>query len=238
MNAFQLAAGRPATPAFDPADLSGLAYRADPTHSYSDTNGVTTPAVDGGVVGTVNPLVGGAYLKVDADGQKPTLDADGLNGRPILVFNGSHKLRATFALTQPYTRVAVWRHRSPQNNSHVMMDGSTNDTAYLNFISAGTLRMYAGAAGPSRTAANDTWYSSAEVYAGASSTLRLNGGAAGTGNPGTASPNGVNFGSQGSSGTSYGTQSDLAYLLVYSRLLDTGEQDSVFAWLRARFAHY
>lgn len=31
---------------------------------------------------------------------------------------------------------------------------------------------------------------------------------------------------------------DPADLLVYSRLLDTGEQDSVFAWLRARFAHY
>ena len=236
MNVFQFAPK--AAPPFDPADLSGLVYRADPTHSYSDAGGVTTPATDGGVVGTVNPLVGGAYLKVDADGQKPTLDADGLNGRPILVFNGSHKLRATFALTQPYTRVAVWRHRDAEDNSHVMMDGYTNDTAYLNFISAGTLRMYAGSAGPSRTAASNVWYTSAEGFDGASSFLRLNGGTAGTGNPGTASPNGVNFGSQGSSGTSYGTQSDLAYLLVYSRLLDTGEQDSVFAWLRARFAHY
>ena len=236
MNVFQFAP-KGATQ-FDPADLSGLVYRADPVYSYSDMGGTSTPATDGGAVGTVNPLVGGAYLQVDLIGQRPTFAASGLNGRPTLAFNGSHKLRASFTLAQPYTRIVVWRHRDGEDNNHVMMDGYTNDTAYLNFVSAGTLRMYAGAAGPNRTATSNVWYTSVEGYDAASSFLRLNGGTAGTGNPGTASPNGVNFGSQGDSGTSYGTQSDLAYLLVYSRLLNTGEQDSVFAWLRTRFAHY
>ena len=227
------------TATFDPADISGLIYRVDPTYSYTDL-GATTLATDTSLVRTVVPRIGSPNLARDTgDTNRPTFSATGLNGKPYLIFDGiANKLRAVFTLAQPYTRITVWRHRDTQDNNHVMMDGGTADQAYLNFASANAVSMYASTGRVSTTASNNVWYSSVEVFNGASSSLRLNKGTATIGNPGTGTPDGVSFGSAGNFGLTYPTKADLAYLLIYNRSLNTSEQDLLFDWLRTRFAHY
>ena len=225
----------------DPATVSGLVYRVDPASGgYQERGANTTPAADGQPLGRLVPLVGeAAFAAPAADANRPTFVAAGLNGRPVVKFDGTNdRLKAAFTLAQPYTRVMVWRHRSAHDNNHVMADGNTDVTAYLNFVSANTLRMYAGSGGPSVSGlSNDTWYTSAEVYDGAlNSTLRLNGGAAAEGGPGAGNPGGLTFGSQ--SNGDYFTDCDLAYVLVWDRALAAAEQNVAFAWLRSRFAHY
>lgn len=225
----------------DPATVSGLVYRVDPASGgYQERGANTTPAADGQPLGRIVPLVGeAAFAAPAADANRPTFVAAGLNGQPVVQFDGTNdRLKAAFTLAQPYTRVMVWRHRSAQDNNHVMADGNTQDTAYLNFVSANTLRMYAGSGGPSVSGlSNDTWYTSAERYDGAfNSSLWVNDGDRADGSPGGGNPGGLTFGSQGSG--NYPAACDLAYLLVWGRALTDGEVATALRWLRYRFAHY
>lgn len=67
---------------FDPRDTSLL---------FSDRGGAsaTTPATDGGVVGTIKSKVGAIFAVPSSDANRATYDADGINGTPCLTFTGS-----------------------------------------------------------------------------------------------------------------------------------------------------
>lgn len=178
-------------------------------------------------------------LRVNNDARRPTLKLAIKNGRPVVRFDGvdDHLLKA-FTCNQPYTRFAIILHRDLQNNNHLMLDGATDDTSYLLFSAANTLRMYGGVAlNQPGVTSNDIWYIARSTFNGASSKIQLNAGTVTTGDAGAANLAGIQVGAQGMASV-LACNFDLAELLVYNTALSDPDVVDVFTYLNGRWAVY
>jgi len=222
--------------AFDPTTLTGY---VDSPYSiaalrglgklWQDTAKTVVASADGDPVRVV--VCGSTDYTAPSDAARPLLYSEG-SGKWSLSFDGvDDVIRASYTLNQPYTRGAVWRHSSPQNNSTVMLDSRIGDTAYLNFPSTNTVGMYGSTPGPSATAINNTWYYTAEVFNEASAKLYLNNDAATTGDTGSASAGGLAMGANGSG--NYPCVCRLAAVLVSTGEVTGSELAIVRSYLAA-----
>jgi hypothetical protein len=234
----QLTAPRRGT--FTPASVSGLLLwlAADSTaHLWQDTARTVPAVADGDPVACWDDGSGVGHNVVQATTTKrPLLKLAILNSKPVLRFDGVDDfLQATFtAITQPFSRIAVFNMRSYAASSHIYGAGPTGQGVLFESSTSPIMSLYDGTVSPSTSSlAVGTFGVVSELHNGAASELRVNGAAAATGNPGVATLSGVTL-SAASNGAST-TPVDHAEVVVYNRALTTAERQSVERYLGTKY---
>ncbi len=208
-----------------PPDLPGLQfwYNAD-TLGLPDAAPVASWA-DGSSHGRTLSATGS---------EQPTYRKGVLGGRPVVRFNGANRLStaAVASIPQPSTICVVGSAASWGSGWHAFVD--TGVTAYNQQIAlaGGRYTTWAGATltGP---AADKAPHVLCAVFSGAFSTLRVDGGAAWTGNAGTYGITGLTLGRapQGDQPLT----GDIAEVVIYSSALPTTYLDQLGNYLASRY---
>lgn len=187
---------------------------ADPVSSWTDSSGNSRHATQA------------------TSANQPLFRTNVLNSKPIIEFDGTNDLlQVTYTLAQPVTRMAVLRYRST-TAGQASQDGGANIAALFDIAGTG-YRMYAG--NGLQTGTVDTSYHIfCQGWNGASSTLRVDGGAGVAGDAGSATQGGITFGAR-AAGTQHG-QVNVAETLVYSRMLTLSEINDLGNYFASRYA--
>lgn len=178
---------------YDPSDLSSMSANIDGTGGL---------AVDGPVGRIMDKSGNGNHATAAAnDGTRPTLRQSG--ALYYLECDGTDdRLRATFAIAQPWDRLSAIRQISWTGGDFVF-GGATANAGVLDQVGASPeLRLYDGSA---LVAGNTGAAIGADVvvterHNGASSRLAINNGAYTTGDPGAVSPGGVTIAADNGTG--------------------------------------
>ncbi len=215
--------------AFLPTDISDLEFwvaanlglslnNGDPVPTWPDQSGNGRDATQG---------VGAA---------RPTFITNAVNGQPVIRFDGVDDRMGTgaFALVQPEHIFLVIK-----MNADVV-----NDTVY-DGVAGNRMRMYRTGAPANRHvifagAANVgtidldlvAYHYITNLYNGAASSARLDGVAAGAGNPGANNGGGVTLGGVGGAQTA---AMDMAEFMVYSRALTDAERGQIETYLADKY---
>jgi hypothetical protein len=159
-----------------------------------------------------------------------------INAKPAVRFNGSSTfLKVTFTLNQPITRFVVAK-RASAGAFHSLVDGAAT-YCLLRYENSDALVAYAGTflTWGTPTPTFGQWRIHQAIFNGASSSIRLRGGAAVTGNANTLNPGGVTIGSY-FGGDALFFNGDIAEVIVYSRALSNSESDQVGNYLASKYA--
>jgi hypothetical protein len=180
---------------------------------------------DADPVATWSDLSGNARHATQATaGKRPLYRTNIVNGLPIIRFDGvDDNLAATgFTLNQPSTIVAVFVQRMDPAGNKGLLDGASADYSRYLFVggSGNTLGVYAGGTpinGPTLTVG--AAYYAVAIFNGASSSVRVNGGTATSGNAGSSGASGITIGSANNgAGGEYG-QFDFGEIFAYNSAL-------------------
>jgi hypothetical protein len=227
---------RPIASGFSPTRLSGL-------FGWYDASVVSSVNIQTGVQswGDLAGRMGAAIQNTTND--QPAYGSVTLNGKPTITFDGtSDFLRTgTFTLAQPYMMFAVYRFEGASLNVRVLEMGTQasrsgeiiRPATSEQSLFSGTLATFSTypAGGLQAFAVHD-----AEVN-GASSLLRYNGTDAGS--PQNIGSNGaIQLTLAGNRATPPAGLSNISFaeLMVFSRILSTGEAASVRAYLTRKYA--
>lgn len=164
-------------------------------------------------------------------GGAPKFHRSVINGYPVMRFATTDFFTDTFTLAQPFTRFLVAKHNSSAG-TQTWLDGATVNTALLQKNSSHNLEIFAGSfviAGPPGV----SWFISAATFDGASSVLRLGGGAGVTGNAGAGSPGGITIG--GRADSTFGVDGDIAEILVIPGAVSLANINTVGRYLALKF---
>lgn len=174
----------------------------------------------------------------------PTFNAAGLNGRPTVTSDGvaNKSLSGTFTLLQPYTIGLVFRHKSGNSaqwsSANRIIDSNAGDVIVNQYHGVSQLSCYA------RTAFT-CFNGGAEINAwsyveismnGSSSFIRINGGPATTGNPGTTTLTTGFTLFAGSAG--FFSNIELAALLFWPRAFSSSDRSTWEGWVHGRWGIY
>lgn len=184
---------------------------------------VGTGALDNGFVTTWYDQSGNGnnLVQSTAISQPKIVNAGSIitqNSKPSILFDGINDFFIkTFTIASTMTRFSVFNHLSPQANTAIMFDDGTNsDTAYLNFSTTSTLRMFNGSNLPfSGIVNNNQLYVSYNLYNGSSSGINVNNITPSTGSLQVKTYNGVSVGSRGGSNIGFYTNMYLPELIIY-----------------------
>ncbi len=177
----------------------------------------------------------GNHLTQPTGGLQPTLTAGQINGLPAIVFGGfGVHMDVSFAIVHPSTVFLVMK-QNVWANGTFFCDGITSNTMVVRQMTATpNIEQFAGSSGGASTGlAVGTFGLVTSIFNGASSSLQVNGGTVGTGNPGTANPAGFAIGAQASGGQS--SQIAVAEIIVMAAAATAGETASVRAYSQARY---
>lgn len=224
----ETASDAPEPPPFAPSDIAGLLLwlKAD-SLSLSDNDPVSLWDDSSG-----NGNDAGVFGPPD----NPIYKVNIINGEPVARFNNAGNILITpnFSLAQPCTIFVVTKYSQAVVSNDTMFDGLTSNSMRGMRSSATDVQEYAGAFGPLVTTTPEAFHAYSFIYDGASSTVRVDGGTAGTGNPGAGNGGGLTLNSQGGGG-GFGGQ-DMAELLAYNSSLSLVNQNLVFTYLKAKYA--
>lgn len=216
--------------AFDPLSLGPAAWWKQDTLSALS---------DGDPVGTwVDSSGNGRDLTQATAGKKPTYKTAIVNGLAVVRFDGVDDAMhtAAFTLNQPLHYFLAVKLVTDPGGTDCYFDGNTADSVLLyNAATIGTVRMYAGSAGPTKTSVTWTNFRVLSAkYNGASSELSIDGDTAATGNTGAQNAGGVTLGARQTD--SAGANADIAEVLVYPSALSTPDKDAVETYLGTKYA--
>lgn len=227
---------RPRASGFSPKSISGLA-------GWWDFHDSATVTVDTGISAVRDKSGNNRTLLQATANNQPTWTPSAINGKYAADFNGtSHRLRASFTLSQPFTVFVVGRFNGTNPSSNqTMIDGfAGGNRARVFWSGAATtaLGMNAGSAlsMPTSPAANvlaNAVYES--VFDGASSFFGWSGSPTVSGNAGTAVPDGITIGAFGTGATAFG-QVTVAHVLVYGSALPASQRSTIRKWLASLYA--
>lgn len=229
-----LLSGRAAATAFTPLSLSPALWLSPAGPFYSDL-GTTVVTADGSAVRRWADLSGNArHADAPNDSSRPTIQAANLNGYSVVRLDGvDDKLAKSFTLPQPVTCVCVAKTR--WTFAAMSLFDGVNAASGLYRASGGQWDMYAGGTDLKTGSVDQSWHVHATYWSGASSELRVGGGAAATGNPGTAAWGGLTLGTWGGS-TTQPNDGDYAEVLLWSRALSLTELNQVGNYLASKYA--
>lgn len=226
---------------FVPTDFSGcvLWLRADQGLSVDEVGKVIQW---GDMSGQGNHLTQAIVAK-RPDGptsKRPNFTPTTLANRQTVQFDGTDDfLQKAFTLAQPFTHFLVYRQNAftATSGQDIPFDGATFPNAVMT-CSTTTLHrwsMFAGGSEPNYDVmvANGVYAVICDQWNGASSFGRVNGVQVMSGNPGTASPNGITLGASGS-----GTRAcaiNVAELVVFNRTLTQTEINAIELYLFSRY---
>jgi hypothetical protein len=229
---------RPLATGFNPRSIADLA-------AWWDFNDTATVTIATGISAVTDKSGNGRTLEQTTTNNQPAWTASVINGKYAAVFNGtSHRLRASFALSQPLTIFAVGRYNGVNAASNAtMLDGFAGGNRarvfWSNAASTAALAINAGAqitlpAGP--PSGNALAFGVHEaVFNGSSSFYGWSGSPTNTGNAGTAVPDGITLGAFGTGTLAFG-EVDIATVLLYSRALSADERGRIRRWLGGLYA--
>jgi hypothetical protein len=215
-----------------PLDIAGCQFWYDASQivGLSDSDPVATWLDLSGNVRHLLQVTGG---------KQPLYRTGIVNGLPIIRFDGSNdNLAATgFTLNQPSTMVAVFVQRMDPAGNKGLMDGASADYSRYLFVagSGNTLGLYAGTTlnGPALTVG--TIYHTTAIFNGASSSVRINGGTATSGNAGSGGASGVTIGSSNNGAGGEYAQFDFGEVFGYNSALSAGNLTDIHTYLDAKW---
>lgn len=221
---------RPRATGFNPKSISGLEawYAADVASSITIGTGVQQWSDLSGK---------GRHLTQAVTNDQPLNTITTLNGKPVVTFDGTSDFMRTsaFSLSQPFQVFAAWRMNNPVSGQY-FMDGrigsGARNTEVLAFAGPVQLTLFSGAlfstSGATATAGISAFNVWDIEFNGASSRIRLRKTAVNqTGNAGTNPFLGLTLGANGAATAASFSNSDIAELLIYSRVLSESEADKV-----------
>jgi hypothetical protein len=203
---------------FTPATLTGVLVWLKADAGTFQDSALTTPATADAapVGGWVDQSGSGNDLLQATAGLRPTLQTGELDTRPVIRFDGSDDfLEATFgaASAQPNHLFIVVKQLAADPGVSTVFDSSTANGQRLYAADADTYEMFAGGSGPTRDFGTTDFMLIEALFTGAGSTLIIDGGAAGTGNPGAGTLAGLCLGAAGGGGGGFSNQ-DVAEVLA------------------------
>lgn len=212
--------------AFSPLSLSPAGWwDASALTGLSDTQSVTSWTDRSG---------NGRHLAQGTAGNQPAYRTAIQNALPVVRFDGSNDhVGATFTLAPPYTLFVVSAFRAAFVANAFVVSSPTLATGLFYRSSSTNMQQYSGSVGAVVTTTPEAWHAYTSEFNGASSTLRVDGGAAATGNPGAGVPGGVRVGTD-----NVGAQAatvDVGELLVYASILSAANRAAVEAYLKAKW---
>jgi hypothetical protein len=225
--------------AFSPLSLSPLLWLKADLGTFQDTGLVTPAALDGDPVGGWQDQSGNGNKATQGTSTKrPALKLNIQNGLPVVRFDGVSDFLQTvsFSFSQPAHVFLALQLRS-WGSTNRFMDGTTTDQVVIAQINASPeLDLYDGSAftcGNTGLAVG-TFGTLSVLHNGASSELRVNGGTAATGNPGSnGCTAGLTLGSRWDGALVCAV--DIGELLVYAPSLSTSQRQQVEQYLRTRW---
>lgn len=209
----------------NPSSISGLVARY-----VADDIALT----DGAAVSSWADRAATPHAATQATGTKQPLYKTAIfNGHAAVRFDGVDDfLRSALVQAQPDTLFVAMRSLVGASGVRSFVDGATNN-AHV-FRSVSNWDIYAGGAVISGPAADSTAHVFCAVYNGASSKIRVGGGAGTGGNAGAGTLAALNIGCGGDQ-ASFPANIDVAELLVYSGSLSLADMNSVGAYLGSTY---
>lgn len=219
----------PPPPPFTPTSIAGLA-------AWYDASQIPSLA-DGDPVASWADLSGNSRtLSQGTSAARPTYKTAIQNGRAIVRFDGVDDFMQSgvFTLAQPINVFIVvnWRTNAADASA---LDGLSGITMLIRQQASRQINVFAGVDLSGPASVTDVWRQYGVVFSGASSEIRVDGGAATAGNAGTGSPGGLTVGARGGAGSAFGAV-DIAEVLAYDSALSTVNRQSVEAYLKTKWA--
>ena len=190
----------------------------------------------GSIVSQWNDLSGNGRHFTSSGTPEPTRTGT-QNGRPTVVFDGVNDYMVTAAwaaISQPTTIVTVAQFDSIANPSHYLYDGlgTSNRHAIISGTGYGTINHFAGI--EAQAGAKDlNWHIFAVEYNGASTRVRIDGGAASTIDVGTQTLTGLTLASRFSIGDRL--NGEVAHLFLKNAALSLADLNSLGSYLGGRW---
>lgn len=221
--------GSAAGPPFTPTQITGLKLwlkadalvlsNNDPVASWTDSSGLNNHATQG------------------TAGFRPIYKTNAINTTlPVVRFDQTDDFLETpnFSLAQPCTVFVVTKFNQAFAANVTMFDGLNLLPMGVFRTSATAIGMFAPGAGPSVATTPEAFHAYSFIFNGASSEERVDGGTAGTGDPGAGGGGGFWI-NQYDAGGAFGGQ-DMAEMLAYQGLVSAGNQTLIFAYLKTKYA--
>jgi hypothetical protein len=223
--------------AFPGSLLPDAWFKAD-AGTFQTVSGTAATANNDPVGSWIDQGLRSHNLAQSTSGKRPLLKTAYQNGLPAVLFDGvDDLLSVAFTLAQPAAIYVVGKVISTTNNQ-TFVGGGSIDTGLVR--AAGLFTLYTGSFVTGASLTVGTVYTFKGFFNGASSKSSLNGGSESTGNPGANALGGITVGAPAPSGFALTALCNFACceLIAFSRALTSGEETLLFAYLRAKWAHY
>jgi hypothetical protein len=215
---------------FTPRSIAGL----EAWYNASDASSITVAT---GVDKWADRSGKGRDLLQSTPNNQPQYVTNGLNGRPIIKFDGDNdSLSASFSLSQPTTVFCVGNY-IVNTGGFNLYDGTTANTMRHFVAGSGTIGMFAGTSLTSALSSGDIigWRIWESIFNGSSSAIIRNGTTLNSGNAGSASPGGVRLAIFGNN-ASNPTNCEIAEFVLYTGVLSAAERSRVRSYLSRKYA--
>jgi hypothetical protein len=121
-------------------------------------------------------------------------------------------------------------------NKGILDGGGSAYTRYIYYPASGnTVGIYAGTVLGGPTIVTGTPYHLAAIFNGASSSIRINGGAPSSGNAGSSAASGFTIGAAYNGASAEYGQTDFGEIFAYNSVLSAGDLSDVFTYLDAKW---
>ncbi len=230
--------------AWFPSSIAGLVAGYDTEAGFSvletaSDGSDVAEAADTAAVGWMSDLSGAGNTLIQAGAtEKPTVDADGINSKRCLLFDGGDSIAiaalAGGAETQPNTIVVIGLYGSV-SATHIYDSGDGTNNRNTLFIPGGVnWGLFAGSTFDTGDAADTNLHLHVSLYNGASSQTWLDGDSLGTGDAGASDLGGVQIGRN--VGSAIPANSKVAVLIVYGADIGATARTNLHTWAQAKWA--
>jgi len=230
--------------AWFPSSIAGLVAGYDTEAGFSvletaSDGSDVAEAADNDPVGWMSDLSGNGNTVIQATSSaKPSVDANGINSKRCLSFDGGDSIvcaaLAGGAETQPNTIIAIGLYGSVAA-AHMYDSGDGTNNRNTLFIPGGVnWGLFAGSTFDTGDAADANLHLHVSLYSGAASQTWLDGDSLGTGDASTSDLAGIQIGRE--AGNSLPANSKVAVLAVYGADIGATARTNLHTWAQAKWA--
>jgi len=171
-------------------------------------------------------------LQADA-AKRPVYKGAVVNGKPVVRFTAD-ALKAAFTLGLPAHVLIVFKGAGAYAGNEAAFDGAMGDTGYY-FTHVDGMQMLGPVYGPRVVTTTREWHLHEVLFNGPGSEIRVDGGAPTIGpTTGSGAMGGLTLGVNGNGTTNFFNY-DVAEILVFNRVLATGDRDDLEAYMGTKY---
>ena len=205
---------------------------------WLDANDSSTITLNGSTVSQWRDKSGNArHASQETVANQPTYTANGLNGKPVLTFDGTRRMKASFSVAAPYENWFVLRINGPSSKTYIFREG-IDETPNRVFMIVNNNN------GISIASENNSFFSTGAgfsfpyqnplivggLYNGSSSSIFVNGTVVATGTAGTVTTNGLTIGGR-YDGTALNVNGFYAEHILTNGVLSTTDRQHLEGYL-------